>query len=256
MDEQGHQVEGFEKANMQKSQMVFGGTSQQLVILINSVLFGMYSYWASIFILPAEVVEKITMISRNFLWSGAAKFKRVPHLSWQQACFYRSQGGPGIKDYAIWNKALIAKLVWALAHKKDTLWVRWVHGRYLKNQLWWSYSPLPDNSEKDKVNWAMLVWARTVIPRHAFIVWVLIQHRLPTKTRLAKIAKIEKTITCAVITVAIYHIWSSRNQVLFDSKQIPGSKTVHLIKDQVKHRIVHMNKILGKYSRCIDRLLQ
>ena len=51
--------------------------------LINSVIFGMYTYWASIFLLPAEVTEKITKICRNFLWSGTAGYKKSSYISWK-----------------------------------------------------------------------------------------------------------------------------------------------------------------------------
>ncbi|KAJ8420079.1 hypothetical protein Cgig2_019935 [Carnegiea gigantea] len=37
-----------------------------------------------------------------------------------------------------------------------------------------------------KVPWTKLIWARLNIPRNAFISWVLINHRLPTKQRLSK----------------------------------------------------------------------
>lgn len=43
--------------------------------------------------------------------------------------------GLGLKDLFAWNKATIAKLVWAIAKKKDVLWVKWVHARYLKAKL-------------------------------------------------------------------------------------------------------------------------
>ena len=46
--------------------------------LINSVLFGMFNYWASIFILPQAVLDKITHTCRNFLWSGTEDYKKVP----------------------------------------------------------------------------------------------------------------------------------------------------------------------------------
>ena len=47
----------------------------------------------------------------------------------------------GIKDLHAWNKEKIAKLIWVIAEKKDTLWVKWVHGKYLKNKDWWDYAP-------------------------------------------------------------------------------------------------------------------
>ena len=79
--------------------------------LINSVIFGMYTYWASIFLLPNEVLDKITQISRNYLWSASEDHKRTPHISWNTTCLPESQGGLGMKDYVNWNKALIAKLL-------------------------------------------------------------------------------------------------------------------------------------------------
>jgi len=39
-------------------------------------------------------------------------------------------------NFTTWNKATIAKLVWAGSIKKDVLWVKWVRTRYIKNQKW------------------------------------------------------------------------------------------------------------------------
>ncbi|KAJ8419423.1 hypothetical protein Cgig2_014910 [Carnegiea gigantea] len=44
------------------------------------------------------------------------------------------------------------------------------------------------------VNWTKLVWARTVIPRHSFIAWILINHRLPTRSRLSKFQHLSTTL--------------------------------------------------------------
>ncbi|KAJ8424802.1 hypothetical protein Cgig2_018694 [Carnegiea gigantea] len=115
-------------------------------VLINSVLFGMFNYWASIFILPQEVVDKITKICRNYLWGANPDTKKIPYISCQVTCTPKKVGGLGIKNLTLWNQASIAKLVWDIANKKDSLWARWVHGRYLKNKNWWGYIPAQDNS--------------------------------------------------------------------------------------------------------------
>ncbi|KAJ8422664.1 hypothetical protein Cgig2_014509 [Carnegiea gigantea] len=115
-------------------------------MLINGVIFGMYNYWASIFLLSKDVVQKITNICRNYLWGGTKEHSRVPHISWAHTCKAKKHRRIGIKDYEAWSKATIAKLVWAVCTKKDVLWVTWVHGRYLKNKDWWDYIPAPDNS--------------------------------------------------------------------------------------------------------------
>ena len=41
------------------------------VVLINSVLVGMFSFWAKFFILPQEVITQVTHVCRNFLWGGS-----------------------------------------------------------------------------------------------------------------------------------------------------------------------------------------
>jgi len=84
-------------------------------MLINSVVFGMFNYWASIFILPNEVLSQITKLCRNFLWGGTPEYKKAPYISWHQTCLKKSKEGIGIKDFEAWNKALIAKLIWAIA---------------------------------------------------------------------------------------------------------------------------------------------
>ncbi|KAJ8425647.1 hypothetical protein Cgig2_023401 [Carnegiea gigantea] len=68
--------------------------------LINSVIFGMFSYWASIFLLVNEVTEKITQICRNYLWRGTGDYKNAPYISWHHTCLPKSQGRIGIKDFA------------------------------------------------------------------------------------------------------------------------------------------------------------
>ena len=37
-------------------------------------------------------------------------------------------------------------MIWAIAKKKDSLWVKWVHGRYIKGRDWWEYTPKGDSS--------------------------------------------------------------------------------------------------------------
>jgi len=73
------------------------------------------------FLLPQNVLDKLTVLCRNYLWGGTEANTRVPHISWATTCKPKKYGGAGIKDFARWNKATIAKLVWAIANKKDSL---------------------------------------------------------------------------------------------------------------------------------------
>jgi len=65
-----------------------GWTSRKLsfvgrTLLINTVIFELFTYWASVFILPNKILQKITQLSKDFLWGDSEEFKRVPHISWQ-----------------------------------------------------------------------------------------------------------------------------------------------------------------------------
>ena len=148
----------------------------------------------------------------------------TPHISQHQSCLPKSKEGLGIKDFTAWNKADVAKLVWAITEKRGILWARWVHGRYIRGGNWWDYTP-PDSSwywkklcrvkeifkttcyptnqwswqggkdytVKKGYDWLLqsatrVKWdkARMSIPRHSFIMWIFIHHRMPTKVRLLK----------------------------------------------------------------------
>ena len=67
---------------------------------------------------------------QKFLWGGEAEYKKAPLIAWDTACTPKKHGGLGVKNLNLWNNACIAKLVWAVAKKKDHLWILWVHGRY------------------------------------------------------------------------------------------------------------------------------
>ncbi|KAJ8428966.1 LOW QUALITY PROTEIN: hypothetical protein Cgig2_003297 [Carnegiea gigantea] len=163
---------------------------------INSIIFGMFNYWASIFMLPTNVVERITQICRDFLWGGTDDYTKTPYHSSSLEKKYR---GLGLKDLAAWNKAVNAKLVWAVAKKKDLLWVKWVHAgtgrRYASSRSSSKRDAQPLSNghgyqwqigRQQKVPWPKLIWARTLIPRHAFILWIFTHHKLPIKARLRK----------------------------------------------------------------------
>ncbi|KAJ8421323.1 hypothetical protein Cgig2_020385 [Carnegiea gigantea] len=157
------------------------------VRLINNVIFRMSSYWASIFLLPKEVTEKITKICRNYLWSGIGQYKKAPIY-------------PGIKhDFAAWKKAIVAKLTRAVTQKKEVLWVKWdytppqdaswywkkicrIKEEFKKgcsNPQRWDWQGDPkyrvaqgykwQRGRHDKVPWAKFIWARPNVPKYAFI---------------------------------------------------------------------------------------
>ncbi|XP_062119168.1 uncharacterized protein LOC133832909 [Humulus lupulus] len=108
--------------------------------LIQLILIGIRSYWMSIFLLPQKVVFEIDKFCRMFLWGVKENRCMILLTSWEQVCLHKEYGGIGFREESKWNKALLAKYVWAISTKKDCIWVKRVNNVYLRDQDFWSYS--------------------------------------------------------------------------------------------------------------------
>ncbi|XP_074266860.1 uncharacterized protein LOC141590150 [Silene latifolia] len=197
------------------------------VVLINSVLNTLYSYWASIFLLPKSIIKRIEGICRNYLWDGNAENHRVPLIAWDKVTLPKEEGGLGIKKAQVWNYATVAKLVDWIYGKADRLWIRWVNQVYLKGRDWHEYVPPADVAwswknickvkemmkngysdgqwtadakgysirsgyewlriQQPKQDWVPLVWNKWNIPKHTIIAWIIMNNGLNVKEKLCKI---------------------------------------------------------------------
>ncbi|XP_030494848.2 uncharacterized protein LOC115710631 [Cannabis sativa] len=104
------------------------------VVLINSVLMAIHSYWCQVMLLPKKIVSEIESICRSFLWNGQYTLTGVPAVAWASVGQAKSSGGLGFRCISDWNKAALFKYVWAIAKKEDNLWVKWVHNVYIKDE--------------------------------------------------------------------------------------------------------------------------
>ncbi|KAM6577500.1 hypothetical protein CsatB_029337 [Cannabis sativa] len=208
----------------------FAGRAQ----LIHSVLLGIGNYWMSIFTLPSKVIAAIDKSCRDFLWGTTGNRSKLHFASWEKVCLPKEYGGVGFREGKKWNKALMAKFLWAIARKQDSLWVKWVNSIYLKGQNVWSYSIRQDVSwyfkklmkirsstneisilraekggkfhaklfynlqvEAQKVKYSRAIWNKLIIPKHRFILWQACNVQLLTRDHLSKFLFIP-SILCPV----------------------------------------------------------
>lgn len=101
--------------------------------LMRSVLQGIQCFWLTVFPLPATVREQINRICRSFLWNS-----KVAPVAWCDVCLPREEGGLNIRDLKAWNLSLLAKLLWNICGKKDSLWIQWIHHQYLRGTSIWN----------------------------------------------------------------------------------------------------------------------
>ncbi|GJY83709.1 hypothetical protein Tco_0497085 [Tanacetum coccineum] len=70
-------------------------------------------------------------VNKGELIKGKAK------VLWDYICKPKDQGGLGLKDLHKWNETLLLKLLWNVAAKKDTLWVKWINVEKQKGRNLW-----------------------------------------------------------------------------------------------------------------------
>lgn len=61
---------------------------------------------------------------RSFFWSGTELKSVGAKVAWADVCVPKEEGGLGFQVLKDWNRASMTKLLWALALKIDTLWIK------------------------------------------------------------------------------------------------------------------------------------
>ncbi|GJR26775.1 RNA-directed DNA polymerase, eukaryota, reverse transcriptase zinc-binding domain protein [Tanacetum coccineum] len=133
--------------------------------LIASVLSAMQIYWASVFLLPKNVIYEINKMLKGFLWCQGELTKGKAKISWKSICKPKEQGGLGIKNLQVWNEVLIVKQLWKVIAKKDTLWVKWVNTENLKGKSIWEITAKTNSS----AGWKEMLKLRDKIRKH--VLW-------------------------------------------------------------------------------------
>jgi hypothetical protein len=100
--------------------------------LIRSVTFAVANYWMQCLPLPKQVIHKINSICRSFLWSGGTTITKKAPVAWDHVCSSKAHGGLNLISLEEWNQANLAKLLWNINSKADSLWIRWIHSYYIK----------------------------------------------------------------------------------------------------------------------------
>ena len=101
------------------------------LILVNSVLSTLHSYFMSIYKLPKWVIKRIDMLWRAFLWKGSNRVNGFNCLvNWDSVYKFKEQGGLGVNDLAQMNHALLIEWTWKFLHRGN---------RHRRNQIYRTY---------------------------------------------------------------------------------------------------------------------
>ncbi|XP_074299794.1 uncharacterized protein LOC141630962 [Silene latifolia] len=198
------------KMNSTKSEVYFNGVPATLrkdILSISGFIEGQlpFKYWASIFVLPKGVLSRVDAICRNFLWEGHVEYNSVPRVAWHKVCVPKREGGLGLKDSHVWNVATIdspssdASWHWKKIYKvRDLIKDGFVsndwsigNGEYtIKSCYNWIRQPRPE------VPWFRSVWHSLVLPKHAFVAWLVSCNALLLKDKSVSISASSMIFLC------------------------------------------------------------
>ena len=105
--------------------------------LIISVLTSSQVFWASHLCLPKRILKVIEQKFRSFLWNGVEGSSKGSKIAWSDICIPKKEGGLGIKDLSLWNKALMIRHIWNLVYGTNNLWTSWINAYHLKGSSLW-----------------------------------------------------------------------------------------------------------------------
>ncbi|KAE8685735.1 hypothetical protein F3Y22_tig00111095pilonHSYRG00971 [Hibiscus syriacus] len=76
-------------------------------------------------------------VNARFWWQKSPKQKEIHWCSWKSLCTLKEQGGPGFRDLAKFNIALLAKQGWKLINGLGSLMSRLVQAKYFQSIDFW-----------------------------------------------------------------------------------------------------------------------
>jgi hypothetical protein len=100
------------------------------LVLINSVLTNMVLYMVSFFQVPKGVLQRLDYFRSRFFWQGDSEKKKYRLTKWTVVCRPKDQGGLGVHDLEVKNRALLGKWLARLL-TEEGVWQTMLRRKYV-----------------------------------------------------------------------------------------------------------------------------
>jgi hypothetical protein len=100
------------------------------VALIKSMLSNLPTYLLSPFLIPTSVAKRIELIQCDFLWGVMVEEFKHHLVNWTKVCSPIREGGLGICNLRLFNRALIGKWQWRFVSEPNARWRKVVKAKY------------------------------------------------------------------------------------------------------------------------------
>ncbi|KAL9689960.1 hypothetical protein QQ045_010353 [Rhodiola kirilowii] len=126
----------------------------------------------------------------------AGKSKGGFLVSWKEVCKEKDEGGLGIKDLSVMNKAMRLNQLWEMSKDAYSVWRAWTRAYWTKGKDWWEAENASDGfkirdtydtlvaAHSEKMEWHKLVWNGVNSPKSAFHLWLVAKNKVLTMDRM------------------------------------------------------------------------
>ncbi|XP_026459630.1 uncharacterized protein LOC113360325 [Papaver somniferum] len=98
-----------------------------------SVLGSIATHHMSVFTMPKKLTDRMDSIQRRFWWGKSNNNRGVYFKNWSTVANSKMKGGLNIRQSALFNQALLAKLAWRMLQDPNALWVQILMHKYFPN---------------------------------------------------------------------------------------------------------------------------
>ncbi|KAL9669643.1 hypothetical protein QQ045_007190 [Rhodiola kirilowii] len=102
-------------------------------VLIKSIVQAMPTYTMSCFKIPDSLIKRIVSMISNFWWSNSKDGRGIHWCNYRKLCRDKMEGGVGFKELSTFNDALLAKQIWRLMEKPESMCSKLLKGKYYKD---------------------------------------------------------------------------------------------------------------------------
>ncbi|CAL1404049.1 unnamed protein product [Linum trigynum] len=100
--------------------------------LIKSVAQAQFTYAMSVFRVPSSIVKEVHGLITNFYWGQRGSERRIHWISHDELTWPKEEGGLGFRNLFGFNTALLARQVWSIHQRPQSLVARILQAKYYK----------------------------------------------------------------------------------------------------------------------------
>ena len=132
-------------------------------VLIKAVAQAIPTYAMQCFRLPESILDEMEKMCRSFFWGQQKEEKKIAWVAWDKLFLPKKEGGLGIRNFDVFNRALLAKQAWRVLTMPESLMAKVLKGKYFLNTNFFEARNNPSAS----YTWKSIIYAKSVVLKGA-----------------------------------------------------------------------------------------